>query len=110
MCAAYDLSSRRGSARFGFRTENNADPAIGSYRLLPGGRRRGFSIVPIIPLDRDGRLLLEARTNIDLPEPEFVIGTNFNYGVSRGHDQPLEMGIGGDVEVDVEEVNLIFSL
>lgn len=64
----------------------------------------------MVPLDGSGRLLLEARTNIDLPMPEFVIGTNFNYGTSGGHEQPLEMGIGGDVEVDVEEVNLIFSL
>jgi len=61
-----------------------------------------------VPLDRDGRLLLEAKTNVDLPEPEFVIGTDFD-GVSSDDCRSLEMGIGGDVEVEVEEVNLIFS-
>ncbi|KAL3816045.1 hypothetical protein ACHAXA_010350 [Cyclostephanos tholiformis] len=107
LCATYDLTSRKGSARFGFRAESNVDAAAGSYHLMPGGRR-GFSIVPIIPLDRNGRLLLEAKTNVDLPEPEFVIGTNFNTDVDN--DQTLEMGIGGDVQVEFEEVNLIFFL
>ena len=105
LCAAYDLSSRRGSARFGFRSENAA-ASVGGCRLTSSGRR-GFSVAPVVPLVRDGRLLLEAKTNVDLPEPEFVIGTDFD-GVS-GDGRSLEMGIGGDVEVEVEEVNLIFS-
>ncbi len=104
LCAAYDLASRRGSARFGFRPES-AGAAVGGCRLTSG--RRGFSVAPIVPLDRDGRLLLEAKANVDLPEPEFVIGTDFD-GVS-GDGGSLEMGIGGDVDVEVEEVNLIFS-
>ena len=69
--------------------------------------RRGFSIVPIIPLDGDGRLLLEAKTNIELPVPKFVILTDFNGASDDG--QLVVMGIGGDVNVEVEEVNLIFS-
>ncbi len=71
------------------------------------GSRRGFSIMPIIPLDGDGRLLLEAKTNIELPLPEFVIVTDFNGASDDG--RLVEMGIGGDVDVKVEEVNLIFS-
>lgn len=106
LCAAYDLASRRASARFGFRSENAA-ASVGGCRLTSSGRR-GFSVSPIVPLDKDGRLLLEAKTNVDLPEPEFVIGTDFD-GVSSGDRRSLEMGIGGDVEVEVEEVNLIFS-
>jgi hypothetical protein len=70
--------------------------------------RRGFYIAPIVPLDKDGRLLLEAKANVDLPEPEIVIGTDFD-GVSSDGRGSLEMGIGGDVEVEVDEVNLIFS-
>ncbi|KAL7541899.1 hypothetical protein ACHAXR_011339 [Thalassiosira sp. AJA248-18] len=101
LSAAYDLTTHRGSARFGFKAENT--DAVGSYQIMPG--RKGFSIVPIIPLDIDRRLLLEAKTNIDLPEPEFVIGTDF----ASADDASLGMGIGGDIDVEVEEVNLIFS-
>jgi len=104
VCAAYDLATQKGSARFGFRAENT--DSIGSYRVMPG--RKGFTIIPIIPLDSDRRLQLEAKTNFDLPEPEFVIGTDFD-GAS-GNGGSLGMGIGGDIDVEVEEVNLIFSL
>lgn len=96
------------SARFGLRAEN-ADSSVASsgYQRSNFGRR-GFSIVPMIPLDGDGRrLLLEVRTNVELPVPEFVIGTDFNGASDDGRS--LEMGIGGDVDVEVEEVNLIFS-
>ena len=44
---------------------------------------------------------------MDLPEPEFVIGTDFD--AISGDTGGLELGIGGDIDVDVEEVNLIFS-
>lgn len=103
LCAAYDLTSRRTSARFGFRAENT--DAVGSYQVMPG--RKGFSIVPIIPLDSERRVLLEAKTNIDLPEPEFVIGTDFD-GAS-GDGGSLGMGIGGDIDVNIDEVNIVFS-
>jgi len=104
LCAAYDLKTQRGSARFGFKAENS-DAVVGSYQFMPGRKR--FSIVPIIPIDSDKRLLLEARTNIDLPEPEFVIGTDFDGASSNGG--AFDMGIGGDIDVEVEEVNLIFT-
>jgi hypothetical protein len=50
---------------------------------------------------------LEAKTNIELPVPKFVILTDFNGASDDG--QLVVMGIGGDVNVEVEEVNLIFS-
>ena len=105
LCAAYDLMTQRGSARFGFRTEST--DAIGTYQLMPG--RKGFSIVPIMRLDNEGRFLLETKTNFELPEPEFVIGTDFDGDSTHGGIGSLGMGIGGDVDVEVEEVNLIFS-
>jgi len=108
LSAAYDLTNRKGSARFGFRAENT--DAVGSYRLMPG--RKGFCIMPIIPLDGDRRMLLEAKTNIDLPEPEFVIGTDFDgasSGGGGGGGGSLGMGIGGDINVEIEEVSLILS-
>lgn len=75
---------------------------------------RGFTIVPIIPLDniirrnnnnnneKRKKILLESRVHITLPEPEFVIGTD---GTSV-----MEMGIRGDVNVDIEQINLIVHL
>ena len=100
------MTSQRGSARFGFRAENT--DVAGRYQLITG--RKGFSVIPIIPLDRDGRLFLEAKTCIDLPQPEFVIGTDYFGRGAIGGGHSLGLGIGGDVEVDVEEVNLIVSL
>ena len=67
------------------------------------GRKGGIVIVPIVPLDNERRWLLEAKTQIELPEPEFVIGTDF--------DTPsFGLGIGGDdIDVEVKEVNLILN-
>ena len=104
LCASFDLMTQRCSARFGFRAENT--DAVGTYQIMPG--RRGFSIVPIIPLDNEKRIFLEAKTTVDLPEPEFVIGTDFDG--RNGDASGLEMGIGGEIGIDVEEINLIFSM
>jgi len=101
VCAEYDITTRKGSARLGFRTESIG--AVGTYQLMPGGRKGGIVIVPIVPLDNERRWLLEAKTKIELPEPEFVIGTDF--------DTPsFDFGIGGDdIDVEVKEVNLILN-
>ena len=106
LCAAYDLTTHRGSARFGFRAENT--DVAGRYQLITG--RKGFSIIPIIPLDRDGKLFLEAKTFVDLPQPEFVIGTDYFGRGPIGNGQSVGMGIGGDVDVDFKEINFIVSL
>ena len=69
------------------------------------GRKGGIVIVPIVPLDNERRWLLESKTKIELPEPEFVIGTDLL------HNTPFfGLGIGGDdIDVEVKEVNLILN-
>ena len=102
-----------------------------SYNTNNG--HRGFTIVPIIPLDNERRkILLESRVRITLPEPEFVIGTDFFQNSSSSNSRSsgqastssatssttiggdgtsvLKMGIRGDVNVDIEQINLIVHL
>ena len=99
--ADYDVKTRRGGIRIGFQQES----AWQSY-LLPG-RRRGVSIVPTLPLDVDRRVQLEVKSNIELPAPEFGLGVSKDLD----SDAPVELDIGvGDVTVDIEELNLIFTL
>jgi hypothetical protein len=108
LCAQYDPQNNRGSARFGFRTESlNAVGTISSPGLFGGfSRRQGFTIVPIIPLDGpDGRFKLEAKTSIELPEPEITVGVDLA-GVSVDGGS-VGMGIGGDVDVEIDELNVI---
>lgn len=100
------MTAQRGSARLGFRSETT--DIAGRYQLITG--RKGFSIIPLIPLDRDRRLFLEAKAHIDLPQPEFVIGTNYFGRGAFGDGQSVGMGIGGEIDVDVNEVNFIVSL
>jgi hypothetical protein len=62
--------------------------------------------VPIIPLDGpDGHFKLEAKTSIELPEPEITVGMDLT-GVSVDGGCG-GMGIGGDVDVEIEELNII---
>jgi len=51
---------------------------------------------------------LEARTYVDLPEPEFVVGMDMD-GVS-GDNGSLGMGFGSDIDVDVEELSLVINI
>lgn len=73
------------------------------------GRRQSFTIVPTIPLDGpDGHFKLEAKTIIELPEPEIVVGVELGgVPVDRG---PVEMGVCGDVDVEIDELNVICHL
>jgi hypothetical protein len=102
----YDLKSQRGSARFGFRAENT--DVAGRYQLITG--RKGFSIIPLIPLDRECRLFLEAKACVDLPQPEFVIGTDVFGRGAIGDGPSVGMGLGGEIDVEFNEVNLIVSV
>ena len=73
------------------------------------GRRQSFIIVPIIPLDGpDGHFKLEAKTIIQLPEPEIIVGVDLG-GVSVDSGS-VEMGVSGDVDVEIEELNIICHL
>lgn len=108
LCAQYDIQSNRCSARFGFRTENTntAGTIVSTPNIFGAGRRQSFSIVPIIPLDGpDGHFKLEAKTSIELPEPEITVGMDLTgVSVDGGY---VGMGIGGDVDVEIEELNMI---
>jgi hypothetical protein len=119
---------------------------VSYYDTANNNGHRGFTIVPIIPLDilnnaKQRKILLESRIHITLPEPEFVIGTDFFQHSSSGSNSRssgqastssttssstssttttigggdcttsvLEMGIRGDVNVDIEQINLIVHL
>lgn len=111
--AQYDIKTNRCSARFGFRTENMG--TVGSFvssrgvfgGMGGGGGRQSFTIVPILPLDgRDGNVKLEVKTSIELPEPEIVVGMDLDR-VSAGGSSSVAMGVGGDVDMEIEELNLI---
>jgi hypothetical protein len=150
--AGYDINTHQCSARLGFRSENTiklsttgTSSSMVSYDTTNNNGQRGFTIVPIIPLDilnnaKRRKILLESRIRITLPEPEFVIGTDFfqqgsssNSRRSSGQASTssttssstssttsigegdcttsvLEMGIRGDVNVDIEQINLIVHL
>lgn len=110
LCAQYDMHSNKGSARFGFRTENlNSVGAIVSSPSIFGelNSRQSFIIVPIIPLDGpDGHFKLEAKTSIELPEPEITVGMDLG-GNAADNSGSVGMGIGGDVDLEIEELNMI---
>lgn len=80
---------------------------ISSPNMVQGmNRRQGFTIIPVIPLDgADGHFKLEAKTRVELPEPEITVGMTLG-GVSVDGNT-VGMGIGGDVDVDIDELNVI---
>lgn len=110
LCAQYDVHSNRGSARFGFRTENmsSGGTMVSSPNIFgDSNRRQSFTIVPILPLDGpDGHLKLEAKTSIELPEPEITVGMDLG-GNEVDSMGSVGMGIGGDVDVEIDELNII---
>lgn len=110
LSATYDVSRGRGSARFGFRTENsNGGGNIETTGLFGGMGRQGVTIIPTIPLDgHRGHIKLEARTYIDLPEPEFVVGVDMDGG--SADSASLGMGFGSDIDVDIEELSLMINI
>ncbi|KAL7471775.1 hypothetical protein ACHAXS_012068 [Conticribra weissflogii] len=110
LCATYDMSQRRGSARFGFKTVNsNGGGNVETLGVFGGIGRQGFSIIPTIPLDgQKGHMILEAKTYVDVPQPEFVVGMDMDDGSNdRGS---FGMGFGGDIDVDIEELNLVINI
>ena len=105
--ASCDLATGRPGVRVGFRNEPFPLATAGSYRasFLPDGRR-GFVLAPAWPLDSEGRTYLEAKARVDLPAPEFVVGGDFDGGPPMAGG--MGVGVDGEVDVDVEEVSLIF--
>mmetsp|Transcript_30950 Transcript_30950/g.63237 ORF Transcript_30950/g.63237 Transcript_30950/m.63237 type:complete len:386 (-) Transcript_30950:559-1716(-) len=94
--AAMDLSTLRAYARLGFRTE----------RVSPINVYEGFTFVKRFPLDGTDRerIKLEVKANLALPEPEIEYTTDGGGGTGGRTFVGL-----GDVEVNVDELNLLFD-
>jgi hypothetical protein len=88
--AAVDLQTWKAYVRVGFRTE----------RLSPINVVDGFTILKQIPLDGSkGHVKLEVKAILSLPEPEIEYSTE---------TQRSLVGMG-DIEVNVEELNLLLD-
>lgn len=90
MRAAVDLGTMKAYARLGFRTE----------RLSPINVVEGFTLMKRLPLDgNDGHVKLEVKANFAFPEPEIAYST-------ENHRSFVGMG---DIEVNIDELNLILD-
>lgn len=88
--AAVDLQTWKAYARVGFRTE----------RLRPINVMEGFTIWKQVPLDgTKGHVKLEVKANLALPEPEIEYSTE---------TQRSLVGMG-DIEINIEELNLLLD-
>ena len=88
--AAVDLQTWKAYARVGFRTE----------RLSPINIMEGFTLVKQLPLDgTKGHIKLEVKANFALPEPEIEYST-------ETHRSLIGMG---DIEVNIDELNLVLD-
>lgn len=101
LCAAYSTLRKSGGVRFGIRTENNVG-AIGRVTSSPFNGNQRFSVIPVLKLDEDERFKVEVKTNIDVPNPELVLGMDL-----EGRNGSV--GIAGSIDIEVEELNLIAS-
>jgi len=90
MRAAVDLGTMKAYARLGFRTE----------RLSPINVVEGFTLRKRLPLDgNDGHVKLEVKANFAFPEPEIEYST-------ENHRSFVGMG---DIEVNIDELNLLLD-
>ena len=88
--AAVDLQTWKAYARVGFRTE----------RLSPINVMEGFTLRQTVPLSGPkGPIKMEIKANVALPEPEIEYSTE---------NQRSLIGMG-DIEVNIEEVNLLLD-
>jgi hypothetical protein len=88
--AAVDLGTMKAYARLGFRTE----------RLSPINVVEGFTLRKRLPLDgNDGHVKLEVKANFAFPEPEIEYST-------ENHRSFVGMG---DIEVNIDELNLLLD-
>mmetsp|Transcript_15603 Transcript_15603/g.47175 ORF Transcript_15603/g.47175 Transcript_15603/m.47175 type:complete len:237 (-) Transcript_15603:144-854(-) len=91
--AAIDVATGKMSARFGFRTEQNG----GGINVVDG-----VDVVKKVPLDgADGHAKLELKVRVAFPQPDLA------YDADSVRDDQSQVFVGmGDLEVDVDEVNL----
>lgn len=88
--AAVDLGTMKAYARLGFRTE----------RLSPINVVEGFTLMKQLPLDgTQGHVKLEVKANFAFPEPEIEYSTENNRSF---------VGMG-DIEVNIDELNLLLD-
>lgn len=88
--AAVDLGTMKAYARLGFRTE----------RLSPINVVEGFTLTKKLPLDGNyGHVKLEVKANFAFPEPEIEYST-------ENHRSFVGMG---DIEVNIDELNLLLN-
>lgn len=88
--AAVDLQTMKAYARVGFRTE----------RLSPINVMEGFTLRKKVPLSGpNGPIKIEIKANVALPEPEIEYSTE---------NQRSLIGMG-DIEVNIEELNLLLD-
>lgn len=109
--AALDIATGRVSARFGFRTEQNTN----SRNIVDG-----IDLVKRVPLDgSEGHAKLEVKLRVAFPQPDIQLdgGKKADRGTagqsaslkpdkSSGNDVYVGMG---DLEIDVEELNLLLD-
>mmetsp|Transcript_22724 Transcript_22724/g.32565 ORF Transcript_22724/g.32565 Transcript_22724/m.32565 type:complete len:254 (-) Transcript_22724:1052-1813(-) len=92
--AAVDMGTFKAYIRLGFRSE----------RLSPINLAEGFTVIKQLPLDgQQGHVKLEFKANVAVPQPEIEFSTENRKG-------SLIHGVGmGDVEVNIEELNLLLD-
>lgn len=109
--AALDIATGRVSARFGFRTEQNTN----SRNIVDG-----IDLVKRVPLDgSEGHAKLEVKLRVAFPQPDIQLdgGKKADRGTApqstslkpekpSGNDVYVGMG---DLEIDVEELNLLLD-
>lgn len=101
LCAAYSIMRKSGGVRFGIRTENSVG-TIGRVTSSPFNGSQRFSVIPVLKLDEHERFKVEVKTNVDVPNPELVVGMDLE-------GRSGSVGIAGSIDIEVEELNLIAS-
>ena len=95
--AAVDVATGKMSARFGFRTEQTAS----TLNIVDG-----IDVVKKLPLDgNEGHAKLEFKVRVAFPQPDFAVDTPIANTKKDSFDNEVYVGMG-DLEVDVDEVNL----
>eukprot|EP00635_Sarcinochrysidales_sp_CCMP3193_P007984 CAMPEP_0118918458 /NCGR_PEP_ID=MMETSP1166-20130328/17925_1 /TAXON_ID=1104430 /ORGANISM="Chrysoreinhardia sp, Strain CCMP3193" /LENGTH=224 /DNA_ID=CAMNT_0006858759 /DNA_START=138 /DNA_END=813 /DNA_ORIENTATION=+ len=108
--AAIDVATGKMSARFGFRTEQTTS----AINVVDG-----VDVVKKLPLDgNDGHAKLEVKVRVAFPQPDIALDAAGSAGAANGENNgggdkdnknlvENEVLLGmGDLEIDVDEVNL----
>jgi len=102
--AALDVATGRVSARFGFRTEQNAN----ARNIVDG-----VDLVKRLPLDgSEGHAKLEVKLRVAFPQPDIQLdgGKKSDRETSDSANSPNDVYVGmGDLEIDVDELNLLLD-